>query len=274
MRADEVEPRRASARRLVVMLGLGALLAFGWPDPPQERPPLGVRVEASASADAVARAVEAAVLLAEAERMGWVGSDPVVVRHLAEVVRFTLDAPDLDDAAAFDAGTRLGLHRTDPVVRQRLLERARRALRRVPPPSDAEVDAWYQAHGATLRAPTRLHLEHRFSRDASAAVDAPSDPLLGLRPVGWTTAARLRRDFGEAVGDAAASGQIGVWTEPVASAFGWHRLRVIERVPGEIPDLSEVRARVAASARQRAEDDAYARRLDHLLAAWDVQVQR
>ena len=75
--------RRRAA--LVLLLPLHAACTVG---PAYVRPPLVVEVTADLPEDVVVARVDEAVALAEARALGWVRSDPVVVRRLVANLRF------------------------------------------------------------------------------------------------------------------------------------------------------------------------------------------
>ena len=64
-----------------------------------------------------------------------------------------------------------------------------------------------------------------------------------------------------------------VWSAPIRSAYGVHRVRVLERVPAKVPALDDVRERVrrdVVADRAEAERE---RRVDELVAALELRVE-
>lgn len=172
------------------------------------------------------------LLLAEADRLGWT-DDPVIAGHLGRV----LDLPP--DLAVAEAA-RIGLLRRDPVVRARLLDRMSRALRTADA-DDATLAAHLAASSERFRRPDAVQL--RLSR-------ADGRPLpLGVAPEGWWTLDRARAALPAAVFariDAARPGD-GAETD------GW-RWHLVERRPGGVPPLAEIRAEVLADWRRHTTD--------------------
>jgi len=176
----------------------------------------------------------------------------------------------LREELAYREGSALELDRNDTVIRRRLrqkLELLAEDLATLAPPTAAEIEASYAANGEGFRTDSRYSFEQiDFSSDRrgdSAEGDAltllaalragtlRSDDASGdsrvlsprLSNVGEREIASI---FGESFADALASLTPGEWGGPVRSAFGWHVVHVIERVPGEIPPLEAIADRVQA----------------------------
>ncbi len=275
---DLAPPARMSVKRLAVMLAAGALLTGVWRSAPEADRALRVEVAPSARAEA---AIEDAVLLAEARRLGWDHTDPVIARHLITAMR-TAGASGDDDALLADARA-LGLDREDPVVRARLLDRARRALRAAATPDRAALEAWHAAHPERFRRPEHVRYAHAFLQgdgDLGPRLGPPEDaaglgdPLLGLRPIELATPERVGRFLGPSVEEALREAPIGAWVGPIPSPYGRHWLHVLAREPGEVPPLDVIAAEVAQDWRREAGARAAQARLERLVAAWDVTVVR
>ena len=137
------------AQRLVVFIvagaalyGLGVVHDVWRPKSPSSSPRLTVTVARSADDATVERAVQEAVLVAEAIDAGALTTDEKVVARLARTMDFV--APDADRVERAAHAVDLGLPETDPVLRELLVFDARRRFKAalsVPPPGDAEVEA-------------------------------------------------------------------------------------------------------------------------------------
>jgi hypothetical protein len=250
--------------------------------------PLRVSVPVGSSAAEWDKAIERAVLLAEARHRGWVDADPVIGRRLVANLRFL--GRTGTEAALLDEAKGLGMDLTDVVVTSRLLDRMERWLTTPPaPPDDAALEAHLQAHAADFRGPDRVHVHQvflAFGRERNldeAATNAlialrlgqavASDPLLDLPAEEDTTPARLAARYGDAVGDAVRDASIGEWVGPARSPFGLHLLKVTARTPGELPALPEVRAAVAEAWTRDHAPAWRAERLAALRARWPVVVE-
>lgn len=277
------------ARILARMAAAAALLSWGWsrwPDPPE--PALHVTVPVGADAAAWDRAIERAVLLAEARRRGWVDADPVIGRRLVANLRF-LGRTGTEAALLQEAHT-LGMDLTDMVVTSRLLDRMERWLTTPPAAADdAELMATLTAHAPSFRTPDRVHVRQVFlSNRRGAALESDAvrvkasvlagraevgDALLDLSPEEDTTPARLTARYGDALGGAVKDAPLRAWVGPVRSPFGLHLLEVTARTPGELPPLSEVRPAVEAAWARDHAASWRAERMAQLRARWPVVVE-
>lgn len=266
-------------RRLLHFTALGVigLLAQGALAP---RPRLAVTVGPGQSAD---QAVEEALLLAEAERLGWSRTDVVIRRHLAKVYGEATGQTDREPAALVEEARALGLDRTDRVVRGRLLDRARRALSEVDPPDDAALQAHRLAHPERFVAPPRYTVSLRYRSRArhgdawptvvAATAEAGSDPLpLAVRSPLTATASRLQARFGRAFALTVAAAPPHTWVGPVVVGDDAWFVRVDEVTPGEVPPLADIRAAVRADWAAEAGRAAAQRRLDRIARRWRVEL--
>jgi hypothetical protein len=190
----------------------------------------------------------------------------------------------------------LRLDRDDTVVRRRLRQKMEflgAADLEAPAPTDAELQAYLTANSAAFEIDPMLSFRQIFlnpklhgnvvEQDAAAILEVllsqpAADPAqLGdatlLPPELPPTSKRIvgeifGADFAEAI-DKAIPGQ---WTGPIRSSFGLHLVRVMERVPGRVPALAEVREAVArdwANARRKELEE---RRFAELLKRYVVTI--
>jgi hypothetical protein len=187
---------------------------------------------------------------AQAERDG--------VASLAPERRAEVDARAIEDEILYREGLRLGLDREDPIIRQRVIQKvlllaedlggASRA------PSEAELSGYLASHPERFGMPPRIRFAHVFaSREdllpAARALPATGVPLAGEafphpREVDGSRD-DLERSFGLEFAGAVFALPEGTWSAPVASKFGWHRVRVDGHEPERTPRLEEIRADVA-----------------------------
>jgi peptidylprolyl isomerase len=144
-------------------------------------------------------------------------------------------------------------------------------------PSDAEIQAAYEASKASLTTPTQYHLAQIFisAPDGTDAtkLQAALTKAAGLRgKVGAADFAQLAREQSENADSASKGGDLGFLPEdrllpgiaaavrgmkvgevagPVKSSQGLHFLKLIEKKDGATPPLSEVRDRLVAAMRAR-----------------------
>jgi hypothetical protein len=160
----------------------------------------------------------------------------------------------------------LGLDKDDTVIRRRLrqkMEFISDDIAAMPEPTDADLNAYLQAHTDRFRAEqtftfSQVYLDpekhgENLARDISALllrlnrtggqaqVSALGDSLLMERSFTAAPASEIAKQFGEKF--AAKLGQLspGKWEGPVESGYGAHLVFVSERTEGRVPELAEVR---------------------------------
>ncbi len=145
----------------------------------------------------------------------------------------------VDDEVLYREALALGLHRRDPIVRRRLIQKMEFLLEggAGAAPADAELQAWIDEHAGELAAPPTIDFEHEV---------ASGGPFLLGRSFARKSRAQVAGTFGDGFADAVFALPVGTWSEPIASSYGTHRVRVTARRDGVVPDLDAVRGRVAA----------------------------
>jgi hypothetical protein len=269
---------RAEALGVFVLGGLawlGVEAALAVP----ERPEVSVVVARGADAEARARAIDEAVLLEAGLQLGW-RTDPLVRDRLAR----SLAAMTPSDVPWLDRAEALGLHRRDPLVRARLVERARRLLPGPAAPSPELLATWYAASGQRFARPAVVHYEQRFATDAAraeaiwlqvqgvvAGADA-GEPELQLGPRGVKTATVLARVLGERGVAELLAAPRGTWVR-LRSQAGHHLVRAMMVEAPVVPPLEAVRAEVLAAWRSEQAPKFEAAALEALRAKFEVRVQ-
>jgi hypothetical protein len=197
---------------------------------------------AAPAALAAASVSDDELLTREALARGLDRRDPVVERRLVDDLRF---AGAAGDAAALAAEARgLGLLEADPVLRRRLVSRLLlevAAEARAREPSDAELLAHLARHRERFAEPPRV----RFAQALVSGEGAPAGFALAAEQ-GPKSERDLARSFGAGFAAAVFALPPGAAPARLRSAFGWHDVRVRERVPAALPDLASARNRVRA----------------------------
>jgi peptidyl-prolyl cis-trans isomerase C len=200
----------------------------------------------------------------------------------------------VDDEVMVREARARGLDRGDVIVRRRLIQKMEfltEDLDPVPAPTDAELEAWIAAHPERYGVPDRVSFVHVFVGTdrhgaqtaavaarlrerlvAGAEPAALGDPFLLGRELHRRSAVDLSGAFGAPFGAAVMALEPGSWSEPIASVFGLHLVRVTEHLAGHGPRLAEVRE---AAVRDWTEDRRTAvnrAALDRLRAGYDVRV--
>lgn len=191
----------------------------------------------------------------------------------------------------------LGLDKDDTVIRRRLrlkMEFLNEVAADALAPTDAELEAYLQANAGAFEIDPMLAFQQVFlspdrhgdkiDQDAASILEVlltspTTDPAsLGdssLLPteLSLTTKTSIGQTFGADFADALDKAALAQWTGPIKSAYGLHLIRVLERKPGRLPALDEVRDAVArewANARRKELED---RRFEELLKNYEVTIE-
>jgi len=108
--------------------------------------------------------VDREILFREALRHDLHRSDPLIRRRLVQNMRFA-DAEGVGGVDAFEAALALGMERTDPVVRRRLVQRAERILVAAvgaAKPGEAELEAYLETHAQSFTRPPLYRFAHVY----------------------------------------------------------------------------------------------------------------
>ena len=242
-----------SGRYILKLIALGALLAGGiW----AVQGPPGSKVDGP---ELIITETDVAHQAARWERM-W-GRVPTT-----EELRQAVDGYIRNEILYREALAR-GMDREDPRVRLALIQKMQMmAAGQADARSIGEDDlaAFFALRKEQYRIPARISLIQVFFREdtearskaanlraqfnqqepSEAALGTAGDPtLLDLRQEGLT-ATELEKQFGTDFTAEVLSLAEGVWAGPVRSGYGLHVVKVVDRQPGRIPDLAEVRNRV------------------------------
>jgi hypothetical protein len=127
--------------------------------------------DASELESLVADTIDEEVLVGEARARGFHRSDPLVRRRLVRNLRFVSDDPERSDEDLFAEALALGLDRSDLVVRRRLIQKMKLGVRSaIAEPETDELEAFLASHAERFAQPARVGLSHVFvSRDRRGA---------------------------------------------------------------------------------------------------------
>jgi PPIC-type PPIASE domain len=179
----------------------------------------------------------------------------------------------------------LGLDSDDVVIRRRLrqkMEFVSDDLAAQAEPSDADLNAYLQAHSDSFRLEQRLTFRQVYlnpekhgenlARDAAQLlaqlnqagkkvdVSAVGDPSLLESTFKSVPASEIAGEFGEKFAAKVDELSPGRWQGPVESGYGLHLVFVEERIQGRVPELAEVRDAVRhewANARRLESNDKF-----------------
>lgn len=203
----------------------------------------------------------------------------------------------------------LGMPESDPIIRQRLLQKMEYLLEdtaSIADPDDAQLEAWLAANPQQYMLPPRLSFEHVFFADnpvanAEAAGAAGSgegsgppppareraqharealaggadpvglgEPFIGGRRFERRIRAQVVGGFGEEFATVLEAAPIDQWFGPVRSTSGWHVVRVSAIEAERRAPLAEIRDRVVRAWRAEQAEAARQRRIDELRARYAV----
>ena len=188
----------------------------------------------------------------------------------------------------------LGLDKDDTIIRRRLRQKMEFLFEEaVPPPQEAELRAYLQAHPEKFRTQPLISFRQVFvsqTRGAAAEADArrilarltsgapdaanEGDPLLLGDDFSRTPLDRIAALFGDSFAQAVAQSAPGSWVGPLRSAYGLHLVLVTAVEPGELPPFEEVRPAVEREWFAEHRAAVQAAQYQSLLAGYRVIVQK
>jgi peptidyl-prolyl cis-trans isomerase C len=198
----------------------------------------------------------------------------------------------------YRAALAMGLDQDDSIVRRRLAQKLEfliEDLVAARAPTDAELGAFFEARRESYRLPARVSFSHVYfspDRRGPAAERDAQLVLAGLRRETLPAAAADRGDgfmmggsyrqqsaddiegvFGSEFAAALLALEPGDWAGPIASAYGWHLVRIEARNEARLPKLDEVldQARHDWSYEQRRQANEAV--FERLLARYELAVE-
>ena len=188
----------------------------------------------------------------------------------------------------------LGLDKDDTIIRRRLRQKMEFLFEEaVPPPQEAELRAYLQAHPEKFRTQLLISFRQVFiSQTRGAAVDADArrilarltsgapdaanegDPLLLGERFSRTPLDRIAALFGDSFAQAVAQSAPESWVGPLRSTYGLHLVLMAAVEPGELPPFEEVRPAVEREWFAEHRAAAQAAQYQSLLAGYRIIVQK
>lgn len=193
-------------------------------------------------------------------------------------------------------GKKLGLDQDDEVIRRRVLLKMQllsQSAADASSPSDAELQAYLTGNPKLFETEPSYAFEQIFfdpekhggklDADIDASLGAlnapaPAEPMsLGdatLLPPSMALSGtnEISRNFGGEFAAGLEKLEPGAWTGPIKSTFGVHLVRILEKRPGHLPPLSEIRdivLREWTDAKRKESDE---QNFSELLKKYDVVV--
>jgi parvulin-like peptidyl-prolyl isomerase len=182
--------------------------------------------------------------------------------------------------------TEMGLDENDTVIRRRLAQKMEFLVQdtaRLGEPDEAELRRFYDAKRARYHAPARVSFTQIFFRTesdakrglarlAGSSPDELGDPSMLERDHAEADAQAVTSQFGDAFSRQVFDLAAGPWQGPVASAYGFHLVRVSARQAAQPLPYEAVRAQVLEDWQREEQAKAGQRFLAGLLKKYDVVV--
>ena len=192
----------------------------------------------------------------------------------------------------------MGLDRNDTIIRRRLRQKMEflpQDLVEQAEPTDAELRTYLRKNPDAFQVESRVTFQqiylNRERRGANAEEDARrlladlqnnagpveplalSDPILVPHEFELASESEVARLFGQEFASSVVQIEAGGWTGPVNSGYGLHLVRVRERSPARMPELSEVRERVEREWRFMRRQEMDEQFFSSLRARYTIEVQ-
>lgn len=204
----------------------------------------------------------------------------------------------LREEVIYREGVAMGLDQNDTVIRRRIrqkLEFVIEDMMRGPDPDDSVLEEFLADQSERFRIPPRYSFQHIYfspERRGEDALGDAKDVLQRLQeenagarsidtgdPIMLDSAYQLlsphdiSRLFGNPFAENFERLAVGQWHGPLKSGFGFHLLRIDEKVPGRTPALGEVRGQVVREWDTVRRDEARESFYEELLARYQIVVE-
>lgn len=202
-----------------------------------------------------------------------------------------------DEALAREA-RRLGLDQNDTIITRRLAQKMSFVvsdLQEDTMPTEQQLEDWHAAHADRFTRPATVTFSHvYFSPDVRGAETAASaeetltrlnasdppaasslgDPFMLQRQYGDIPLRELARQFGSAFAEALSTLRVSEdWQGPVASAYGFHLVRVTHSTAAMLSPFDEVRAEVRKDWLEQTRRETNERAIQEIIARYKVEIE-
>ena len=192
----------------------------------------------------------------------------------------------LKEAMLAREAAEMGLDENDTVIRRRLAQKMEFLVQdtaRLAEPGDAALRRFYDANRAHYQAPARVSFTQLFFRNqadakqglaqlATHSPDELGDPSMLERDHAEADAQAVTSQFGDAFSREVFGLATGQWHGPVASAYGFHLVRVSARQDAQPLPYEAVREQVLEDWQREEQTKAGQRYFAELLKKYDVVV--
>lgn len=190
---------------------------------------------------------------------------------------------------------KLGLDRDDVVIRRRLQQKMEFLLQdslSLAPPTQQELQAFFDANQARYRAADRISFQQIYLGDTQRPADTPRWQALAARlneadppdpqtlgqgsllppAMRLATPAEIARSFGNGFAEQLIEAPSGRWWGPVQSGFGWHLVRVDRLQRPADPEFAAVRGAVERDYAYQREGEAASALIARLKAQYQIVI--
>ena len=203
------------------------------------------------------------------------------------------------ETAFYREALAMGLDQDDTIVRRRLAQKLEflvQDLIEVAPPTEGELEAYFEAHSGDYRRPDLITFTHAFvdpdkrgneTESHAAAIlqglEQANDPTGGAREFGdpfmlqlyypERTEADISKLFGGGFAQSVGELSVGAWKGPVLSGYGVHLVYVHDKQEFREPAFADVRDRVAQDWEAARREELNAEYRDRLLEKYTVVIE-
>lgn len=181
----------------------------------------------------------------------------------------------------------LGLDENDTIVRRRLAQKMTFLVEdtaRLAEPKDQVLRKYYAEHSERYQVPASISFSQRFFSTERAASEALKTLVHNLAAeVGersllpseltMVDAQAVSNAFGPQFNEQVFALEAGKWQGPIASAYGFHLLRIDEKQPARLPSFEIVHERVLEDWYRRQQERVNEKYFARLLEKYDVIVE-
>jgi len=207
----------------------------------------------------------------------------------------------VDEELLVQKGLDLGLARRDRRVRSDIVASVVESVvaeAATSEPSDAEVEAFFAAHGELFQRSGRVRVRQvlvrvspgvdddaartraaaaakrlRDGEDFETVARELGDAPIAALPAGKIDPATLREYLGPTVATSVLELPVATPSDPIRSAAGYHVVEVLEREPATTPALAEIVDQVRVELRRQNQDEALRAYVEGLRQEHDVRVR-
>jgi peptidyl-prolyl cis-trans isomerase C len=169
-----------------------------------------------------------------------------------------------------------GLDKDDTIVRRRLVEKMEFLSQELAstPPSEKALQEYFEGNREKFQVPAEIAFSHIYfsssKRSSTAEGDASralarlsseristaqfssiGDPFMLQNEYPLQTQQQIKELFGDEFAGKLFQLEPGAWAGPLRSGYGFHLVRILQKLPSRVPELAEVRGQVLTDFKNR-----------------------